>query len=754
MAGRMMRQVGVAATLRPRAPVVHDRSKMVRRKKGIRGNIEMNVAKKLARLEKKRVADARAAGLEDDTLEEEEEAIMAGPVTESTKTVNVTVKMKLSSFCENPRLRKVLGDFVMDVNTLVAETYAFANFHVTRVLEAGGAVTDVGHKFYYACLSAASTCRVVDTTHSPEMKLSIAAFDELRPANVPKIETARLNAIRSELAIGMATMASNHLWMNLASRLAKYLKWKHPDVTKSMRAVVVDCVARYPTMKLSTVHRLSLKVPKGQVIGAAKKAAIDRAVDLITELRTLCPMKTTGVASNAPSLLPLYLVIMRDTERAYAESRVEPVDPQRTRFIKKARFSLLPNKNGYTISYVPFCGRALMSVLTRTVSREGAPLEKKLGPDSGHDAAWRKHFNVNMVETRNRIFGGRISTDGVSVSIAMDRVQACVLSTATGEWDPERICREKGGMQVLYGGIDPGVTDVVTVAHSTELEGLKEGPDKSVRATVSSYSSSKYAEDSRQKCSARNTSRWNLETSDLVDSIVHASDRSTSKGYGKFIGSYLAVVRPLLAHRAERGYRNMRFMRYRFKQLAVRAICDLIAPKGKYTVAGYGDWSGVGTTPIKRRWCGPQQDIKRELGRRDNVLLWSMWEFRTSVTCHRTWRRLTNMRAKTWRRDRTDGTFVLSAKRTSVHKILHCRSSEGAAKHPGGCTWNRDANASRNILMLLMLVVLGIDRPGEFKPADSSDGRGKQGKASASRPTATTLSEVPLVEGSEGSKEI
>ena len=50
VAGRMMRQGGVAATSRPRTLVVHDRSEMVRRKKGIRANIEMNVAKKLARL--------------------------------------------------------------------------------------------------------------------------------------------------------------------------------------------------------------------------------------------------------------------------------------------------------------------------------------------------------------------------------------------------------------------------------------------------------------------------------------------------------------------------------------------------------------------------------------------------------------------------------------------------------------------------------------------------------------------------------
>lgn len=199
------------------------------------------------------------------------------------------------------------------------------------------------------------------------------------------------------------------------------------------------------------------------------------------------------------------------------------------------------------------------------------------------------------------------------------------------------------------------------------------------------------------------------------------ADRS-SAGVPVFIRSYLAAFRPLLQHRAARGYRNARFMRYVFKQRAVSQICDLVAPAGFYVVA-YGDWKAASNSPISRRWAGPQQEIKHELQRRGNVLFRNMWEYRTSVTCSSTWRRLSNMRAHGTQFDRESWEMATSARYVKVHKALHCRSSAGALWRRRGGTWNRDANASRNILMLLMLEVLGAERPKELMPADSGKRR-------------------------------
>ncbi len=49
------------------------------------------------------------------------------------------VKMKLATFCKNPGLHKSIDRLVLDMNRLLGEAYAFANYHVIRVLRATGA---------------------------------------------------------------------------------------------------------------------------------------------------------------------------------------------------------------------------------------------------------------------------------------------------------------------------------------------------------------------------------------------------------------------------------------------------------------------------------------------------------------------------------------------------------------------------------------------------------------------------------------
>ena len=735
---------------------MHAREHGARRLKGIRGRIQFSKDIKAWSEGRSAVLDARearvAAGVEAVTEEElADEEFLATPKPEKANLTTSCSRMKLASFCPNPAIRRLLNKHVMDTNVMVAEGYAFANLHVTRLLEQGKAVPMLNQSFFHSCLTAVTKC---DGAHCVDMTASITRFDALRPSGEAKVDSVPLASIREEVAIAMAAEACTTVWSTFPCVLGRYLAIAHPTVTKQWRKVVIDCVALYPRMALTKVDKLSLKTPKGKTIPEGRRRAIVDAIALIEELRRTCPVKTVGVACKAHTLLPFRFEMMRHIEAAYAAARDTAVDGDRRELARarKSRFTLLPMKRGFTVSNVPICGRAWMAILTRVSDGNGVKLAKTRGSDSGHDEAWRKHCNVNMVETRTRTFGGRIVTDGVAVSVHMDRERAILLSKTNEEWDAERINREKGCLPVLYSGVDPGFTDVVTVAHSSELQDVRSADDKSVPATVSSFSASQYAEKSKQKWSVRMTSKWNKETDAEVASIWLETDRSTVDGLAEFTRSYLAVFRTLLGHRAKRGYRAARFTRFVFKQRTVSEICDLIAPLSAYNVVGYGDWRSAKGTPVKRRWSGPQEDIRRELQRRPNVLFWNMWEYRTSVTCHKTWRRLTNMRARTTRFDRTSRTMTLSAKRASVHKVLHCKTSGGAKGHPGGGTWNRDANASRNMLMLMMLEVLGVQRPGEFLPAVTVERRRKQGRKSANSTPTTSLSSAPRLqlEGPEG----
>ena len=621
------------------------------------------------------------------------------------------VKMKLASFCPDPALRAMMNSAVLRTNNIVGETYAFANFHITRLLSESGAMPSVDRKFYYACLACVSTMNVRESTLTTDLKRSRDAFDALRPEGSVKIDARDLMDLLPDISITMATMATNHLWMNLCGRLSKYLKWKRPDISTKMRKTVVMMVAKFPTMPLDKVDELSLvgkskkKVKPELAANLVEKRTTARS--LIVELRARCPIKTgTHVACRAHLLIPFFHFIQQETEAKVASQDAEPSSSTATRpkvLTKKAlgRFTLLPTKRNYTVSCIPISKRFMFALVTRLKRSDGTPrfrASSARGTKREQRLAWETFCNVNAVETRSRKFRDRIVTDGVSVAVIMNSEQACVQSNQDSEWDPSVLPINK---KVNFSGVDPGVTDIFTATIQSKHE-----KDRTV-----SYSSSRYYERSKVKLSGRRTTRWNKE---MGPQLRRSMDQSTVEGASEFAASYLSSVRELHEHRATKGYRNMRFMRYVFKQKAIQEICDLMAPPDEFTVVGFGDWSGPNGTPIKRRFAGPLQDIKRELKRRtDSVAFRPVWEYRTSVLNCVTWERMENMAAKSWKRGRDK--VLVERKKSKIHKVMHCKTSVKGTT-PDITTWDRDVNASKNILMLMMREIRGLERPSQFKP--------------------------------------
>ena len=633
-----------------------------------------------------------------------------------------TIKMKLRSFLKDKaadQLAAKLDKLVMSMNRLMGEAYCFANHHIVRIMSSQPplSIPKIDRNFFYRCLLAVSQSNARNNTLDSDFKASVTEFDKLRTGKaIDKVDVRDWNQVVADLSILMATMATNHLWMNLNARLHKYLKWRYPEL-KRFWGATVRAVAQFPKTKLLDFFPSACTDPKAAV-----------ACEVAQQLRALMPLASSSrFASQAHLTLPLYKHILQSTEaekvrltemRLHTSSTASEPAPS-TKAAKAVRvqtFTLLPTKAGYTISHVPISSMTLMGLLKRSGLEPGIQGD---GRTANHRCMWAKYFNLNAVETRTKKFDGRILTDGYGVSVLMKGLSSpkCVCDSAP-EGDLPR--------GALVEGVDPGFKDIVTVSDS--------------EGKTWSYSSGQYYHDAGFKRSAVRVNRWTKETEDALSRLPtnETVDYASMKEYVK---AYLALLPDMLAHRAKKGYRKMRFMRYCGKKHAIQALCDRLAPKGRPVYIGFGDWSGGSQSSVSRRTCGPLQEIKHELAGRDYVHLSLVDEFRTSQVCHCCRQKLCNMVAdKTIRKKKEtteeregESQVAVEKRRVKVHQVLHCRNSDERSTNRCGTTWNRDVNASLNMLLLFTLQLHKKARPAEFCRATPRT-IGQSGKAVRSSP--------------------
>lgn len=608
------------------------------------------------------------------------------------------VKKTLGSFCVGPastQLRSRIDALVTTANLAMAEAYLFANFHVMRCLADPAfdvkTLPILDRNFYYRCLLAVSTSNVRRDTLGTGLTASAAAFDALRPDGYVKADLRPYNQAVADLSVQMATMACNNVWANVERIVVRYLRCKAPGLRRWWKKIVT-VVAVDPKASLPSVF------PSTQPNAA-------EAVRVAELLRSWYPMPSKAQFNNrAHYAMGLFLRVLKELEASNAAANAEPSEGKKKKPRKARLFNLLPMKGGFKTSYIPISSMTLMKLL----SIGNLEPIKGDGRSENHAVLWRKHFNVNAVETRKARFDYRILTDGKGVSIQ----RRVLRPSATSECDCKsrlpkdcssgecRLARAEASS--LETGVDPGMTDIVTCAFSD--------------GRTAAVSSAAFGQTAGYATSRRRVKAWNAQT-DAATTAIPPSKVGDLHAFEAHVRGYLAALPELLAHRFSRGYRSMRFFRYRGKQKAIEMVCDVVAPRDKLVVVGFGDWSNNGSG-ISRPCSGPMKEIRQRLAARPNVLFKNVCEFRTSCTCNGCFEKLVNMKADTVRfKTAAGGTKERRVvEGNKVHKVLHCRNSVGSSPSKARCgaTWNRDVNAAKNILLLLRKWVNGEQRPEVF----------------------------------------
>ena len=550
-----------------------------------------------------------------------------------------------------------------EVNRTVAEAYLLANLHVNRMLENGLPLGVLDQSFFYGCLSAVSTSGRRKTEikdmrfrESAELYCSWAAECD---RHEPPSSQYLASGFHQQASLQMVTNTRVAVCENFARRFQRYLKHRYQ----------LEGSAAWSTLRS---------------IMAESYLGDD---SIVLDYRSQMPSKPAkGRAEDYPHLiLPLTRKFLQHFEDQHVQAAEDEQHPGKALRL----FSLLPPKAGFECSHIKLCNNGLYGLLKRA----GLGLELPSDGPEWRAAApefWRRIFNVERFETANRKFAGEILTDGHAVSIVMRKPKV----EASG---PRALVLEEYD-DIL--GLDPGRTDLFTTCD--------------LRGEHKHHSTKRFRHEATFKASLRTVEGW-MDRSALAKQVNaelptrKTSDLQVLRAHIRYV---LPVLDRMLQWHMDKPFRKLKLRRYIASKKALQRICDELTSRGgRKTLIGFGDWNNIDSGGIiKGSPAGPVKKLEGELRKRCRVV--SVDEFRTSKVHHTCGGLLHNrcchkhFKAKDEARGHVRGELRGAVR---VHKVLCCANSSCS-----GISMDRDENASRNILRLLILQAQDQPRPPVF----------------------------------------
>ena len=574
-----------------------------------------------------------------------------------------TITWTWRNLCKVPDLTYTLEGVLHDVNRVIFEAYELANLHILRLLRAQKPICVIDQTFFYRCCTLVcydgkERARIANNP-DPELDKTAKWFDDWRkPLSCTPVQNSDMRPFWQSISQDMLTATVNLVHSNFFRRLYKYVK------------KTVDCKAPYASRLFAYI--------------CGDKRDVDTSDPFVIKMRNLLP-SVQLLRGNIHMFMPLMW-----------------------RFQKNAdgnRHSLLPHKGGFTTSFVTVHTGALRALLVKAGAKNLPPEPKFL---EQADMWWRKFFKIDKLETRNRKFGNQLSTDGKTVSVNMRKPKRDhhVLTT-------DITISEYGGIHfridvfvpsvplitehMIVRSVDPGHRQVYT-STGVELRASHEAQ----ALTTSRCSAGEFYHKTGYKKSTRKIQKWTIYggMAKMVADLPKKHYDNVASGRERVVAVWKNIDK-LEGFYGTWRFRNQRLRRQIGARTQLRAMCLELTKDGRErgtdVVIGYGDWSkGDG---IKGQPCGPYVKLKNELRKYATIV--DVDEYRTSKTCSQCHNHtLKNMRSlrldkKTWKESVV-----------KVHGVLHCSNSDCKGK-----TWDRDVNASRNILLLTMLQLRKWRRP-------------------------------------------
>ena len=365
-------------------------------------------------------------------------------------------------------------------------------------------------------------------------------------------------------------------------------------------------------------------------------------------------------------------------------------------------FSLLPNKNSFTMSNITIDKSVLKDIIMSfeenniiddevisSIYNQKSNDRKKATIDDPK-LHWKQLFQIKNIKE----FSGMIKTDGNSVSILYEKERTKIIkkkknlkgvsSIEDKDYDVSNINLNDFDSISAY---DPGFRNMCVGTNSYEKK----------ENDIIECSSNNYYHDCKVNISNQKKKIIYKRNTFVTDFFKEMPSKKTNNmnSYIEYIIYSLTGLTKCLKFHLEKPFRKLKFTSYIYKQKTINELCKKITGKNhindkKRVLVGFGNWSSQKDSIIRGHRRGPVVSLKRELKRWCKLKL--VDEYCTSKLCCRC----------------DSETEKVSYGKVKVNSVLRCKNNEC------GIVIDRDVNGCKNIFKIFICALDGKKRPEAY----------------------------------------
>ena len=578
------------------------------------------------------------------------------------------VKMTLNQFCSSIPLKGRINEFVLNANKIMFEAYFLANLHIIKLINQKKKIPILNQDFFQHCCQTVSFSykRKNNLVDDLDLQDTFSLYRKVRPLNYEPGFKDYNGSIINYIGKDMCIATINHLVLNFYNRLTKYIKNKY-----------------YLTGEQT--YKLIKEIYEDNYTG--NNIIIQKWRDKLNNL----PPTAKNVKKDPSYILYAYNEIL-----TYFNTRNLDVSKKAIRI-----FSLLPNKNSFTMSNITICKTVLKDIIITFQNEEcedpiinsiciQKTTEILTDIKTNSKTHWKQLFNIKNIGC----FAGIIKTDGNSVSILYDK-QKLIVSKAkknmkgisrdeNRDYDVSNINLDDFDIIRTY---DPGFRFMCV---GTDSEDKKEHD-------ITQCSSKSYYHDCKINKSSQQKKIMYKRNTFINDYFKNMPSNKTNNitSYLEYISYVLANLTKCLKFHFDKPFRKLKFTSYIYKQKTMTELCKKITGKNnindpKKVLIGFGDWSSQKDSIIRGHHRGPVVSLKNELKQWCTLKL--VDEYNTSKLCCKC----------------ESETEKVSYNNVKTNSVLRCRNNEC------GIVIDRDINGCKNIFRIFKCALEGKERPKAY----------------------------------------